>query len=148
VTIDGYWIDNWIYWITISYTTRLQCITLYNLKQLSLFSCSEDPGSNCCNQLLWHPLPSLVIITNSLTNCSATYPANRPQRKHLLRFLYCCIGCPLLRVYPLPNNGCQQAFPLLTVDLGPLLSNGRKQACMSHYILPLGQETKLHTQIK
>jgi hypothetical protein len=23
-----------------------------------------------------------------------------PQRKHLLRFLYCCMGCPLLRVYP------------------------------------------------
>jgi hypothetical protein len=32
---DGYWIDNWIYWITISYTTRLQCITLYNSQQLS-----------------------------------------------------------------------------------------------------------------
>jgi hypothetical protein len=45
VTIDGYWIDNWIYWITISYTTRLQCITLYN-SQLSLFSSSEHFGSS------------------------------------------------------------------------------------------------------
>jgi hypothetical protein len=44
-TIYGYWIDNWIYWIRIGYTTRLQCITLYN-SQLSLFSSSEDPGSN------------------------------------------------------------------------------------------------------
>jgi hypothetical protein len=38
--------------------------TLYNSQQLSLFSSSEDFGSNCCNQLLWRPLPSL---THSLT---------------------------------------------------------------------------------
>jgi hypothetical protein len=44
----GYWIDNWIYWVTHSYT-QLQCITLYNsLLQLQLF---------------WHSLPS---FTNSL----------------------------------------------------------------------------------
>jgi hypothetical protein len=67
-TIDGYWIDNCIYWITISYTTRLKCITLYNSQQLSLFCSSEDPGSNCCNQLLWHPLPSLVITDSELSD--------------------------------------------------------------------------------
>jgi hypothetical protein len=93
VTINGYWFDNWIYWITISYTTRVQCITLYNSQQPSLFSCSEDPGSNCCNQLLWHPLPSLVI-NNSLTNCDwltedSSYIASGPDPKENISTLLC-----------------------------------------------------------
>jgi hypothetical protein len=49
--------------------TQLHTITvytLYNSQQPSLFSCSEDPGSNCCNQLLWRPLP---LVTNC--SCSA-----------------------------------------------------------------------------
>jgi hypothetical protein len=107
--------------------TQLQCITLYNSQQLSLFSCSEDSGSNCCNQLLWHPLPSLVI-TDSLTNCfnqptnrcprscPAIYRVNRPQRKH-----------PLLHWLLLPRNRPHRkrwSLPLLCVY--PLLSNGYK----------------------
>jgi hypothetical protein len=40
--------------------------TLYNSQQLSLFSCSEDPGSNCCNQLLWRPLPLLTNLNQLL----------------------------------------------------------------------------------
>jgi hypothetical protein len=57
-----------------SYTTRLQCITLYNSQQLSLFCSSEDPGSNCCNQLLWHPLPSLVITNSELSHHGCRRP--------------------------------------------------------------------------
>jgi hypothetical protein len=71
----GYWIDNWIYWITINYTTRLQCITLYNSQQLSLFFSSQDPGSNCCNQLLWHPLPLLVITDSELSHHGCRRPS-------------------------------------------------------------------------
>jgi hypothetical protein len=49
--------------------------TLYNSQQLSLFSSSEDPGSNCCNQLLWHPLPSLVITDSELSDHGCRRPS-------------------------------------------------------------------------
>jgi hypothetical protein len=53
-----------------SHTITITVYTLHNsLLQLQIFS--EDPGSNCCNQLLWHPLPSLVI-TNSLVKVKLT----------------------------------------------------------------------------
>jgi hypothetical protein len=61
-----------------SYTTRLQCITLYNSQQLSPFSSSEDSGSNSattgCNLLLWHPLPSLVITDSELSHHGCRRP--------------------------------------------------------------------------
>jgi hypothetical protein len=50
--------------------TQLHTITVYTLLQLTtvhhnlpslLTVSSEDPGSNCSNQLLWDPLPSLTI---------------------------------------------------------------------------------------
>jgi hypothetical protein len=91
--------------------TQLHTITVYTLhnsQQLSLFSCSEDPGSNCCNQLLWRPLPSLVI-TNFLTNCPVTLnniDCERTAKKTPPKFPLLLDGCPLLRVYPLLSNGC------------------------------------------
>jgi hypothetical protein len=56
----------------------------------------------------------------------AIYPGNGPQRKHRLRFLYCCMTSLPERtpkktnapsIVALLSNGCKQAFPLLTVDL-------------------------------
>jgi hypothetical protein len=58
--------------------TQLHTITvstLYNSQQLSLFSSSEDPGSNCCNQPLWHPLPSLVITDSELSHHGCRRPS-------------------------------------------------------------------------
>jgi hypothetical protein len=48
--------------------TQLHTITVYTLfdsQQLSYFSSSEDYGSNCCNQLLWRPLPLLTNWSRS-----------------------------------------------------------------------------------
>jgi hypothetical protein len=53
--------------------------SVYTSQQLSLFSCSEDPGSNCCNQLcnqlLWRLLP---LLNNSLTKLP-NQPTNQPS---------------------------------------------------------------------
>jgi hypothetical protein len=97
-----------------------------------------------CNQLLWRPLPSLVI-TNSLQplrcrilNClwlteDSSYIASGPDPKEnasivVLAVVCCVFICPLL------SNGCLTSVSTADCWLGPLLSNGRKQACMSQYI--------------
>jgi hypothetical protein len=61
--LDGVWIDNWIYWITNQlrtiysvYTLQLSTTeSLLFLWRLRLQLCNHR-----CNQLLWHPLPSLT----------------------------------------------------------------------------------------
>jgi hypothetical protein len=61
-----------------SHTVTITVYMLYNSQQLSFFSCSEDPGSNCCNQLLWRPLP---LLTNCLTGSVAERTTKRTPPK-------------------------------------------------------------------
>jgi hypothetical protein len=54
VTIDGYWFDKCVYWITV-YTLQFTTVhTLYNSQQLSPFSSSEDSGSNSATTAATH----------------------------------------------------------------------------------------------
>jgi hypothetical protein len=132
VNIDGYWIDNWIYWITISYTTRLQRITLYNSQQLSLFSCSEDPAPTAATNS--YGIPCHYSLTLSLTNCSwltedSSYIASGPDPKENASIVVLPVVCCVF-IRPLLSNGCLTSVSTVDCWLGPLLSNGRnKRAC-------------------
>jgi hypothetical protein len=75
------WIDNWIYWITHSYT-QLQCIHCYSSQQLSLFSSSEDFGSNSAT----------TAATNSYGIPCHHYPGNSTELCTILVTLKW--GCP------------------------------------------------------
>jgi hypothetical protein len=69
VTIDGYWIDNCIYGITV-YTLQFTTVhTLYNSQQLSLFSSSEDFGSSSAT----------TAATNSFGIPCHHYPGNSTE---------------------------------------------------------------------
>jgi hypothetical protein len=72
VTIDGYWIDSCVYWITV-YTLQFTTEhTLYNSQQLSLFSSSEDFGSSSATTAATnsHGIPCHHYPGNSTELCT------------------------------------------------------------------------------
>jgi hypothetical protein len=57
VTVEGYWIVNWIYWVLIRSYTQLQ----------------PGPSELSNSQLLWHSLPSLLKPFSSLLSESESF---------------------------------------------------------------------------
>jgi hypothetical protein len=72
----------------------------------STLSISEDSGSTCCNQLLWHPLPSLVI-TNSQQLIVLVIAGERTTKKTPPKIPLLLHGLPIaVFIHPLLSNGC------------------------------------------
>jgi hypothetical protein len=110
VTLDGYWFDNWIYWVT--QLLIITVYTLYNSQQLSLFSSSEDFGSKSATTLMASlAITILVSRRNSVpySNWSKSkslydrrsvkssivawrHHRNGPQRKHRTLPLLRCLA--------------------------------------------------------
>jgi hypothetical protein len=139
----GYWIGNWIYWITHSYT-QLQCIRSYSSLQFTitlaessrciftrcLSSKSQDPFA-CNSSLKTAARPEYSLVTPGLVtaNCQLTLMASlaithwltvpvaallySPWTDHKEN-TYCCIGCCCLGTDLVENA----AFPLLRSRLG------------------------------
>jgi hypothetical protein len=104
--------------------TQLHTITvytLYNSQQLSFFSCSENPGSNCCSQLLWHPLHYSLTAAAPLSNTKlawltedSSYIASGPDPKENAYIVVLAVVCWVF-IRPLLSNGCLTSVS--TVDL-------------------------------
>jgi hypothetical protein len=84
VTVDGYWIDNWFYWIPIQ--LQLQSITMYTLDNTSV---ELDTRLATVPQPVFHYntlLASLAIDSSQLTSSPKTQTlTNQRQRGSQLR---------------------------------------------------------------
>jgi hypothetical protein len=129
VTIDGYWIDNCVYWITV-YTLQFTTVhTLYNFL-LFLGRPRIQLCNHCCSLLLWHPLPSLAITDSELSDHGCRLPSyiareqtTKKTPSPILLLLYDVITertpkkTTVSSIVALLSNGCKQAFPLLTYSV-------------------------------
>jgi hypothetical protein len=96
VTIDVYWIDNCVYWITV-YTLQFTTVhTLYNSQLLSLFSSSEDFESSSAT----------TAATNSYGIPCHHYPGNSTEL------------CTILTQWP-PTSGYIAREPTTKKTLSP-----------------------------
>jgi hypothetical protein len=133
---NRYWIDNWIYWITHSYT-QLQCI------HFTTHYCSCNSSGIPCHRLLTLSNQTAALTLNYTRNwnCPRQSPwqlivlviaGERTTKKTPLRFPYCWMTS-------LPERTTKKT-PVASIVA--LLSNGYKQrfycwpiACMSQYYI-------------
>jgi hypothetical protein len=115
VTIDGYWIVNWIYWVSI----QLQCITLHN-SQLSLFSSSEDPGSNHATTAATNSygVPRHHSLTGNSTELCWSWSSTMLSRRN-----WCCCCVVQLRLSWLSATMSSLGWFLVSLCLSRLQNN-------------------------